>query len=313
MTLYDYFNSIDLTEIERYILDKQEENISLEFKTVNHPNYNLDNREFDKKNYSEGLSGFANSNGGIIIWGVKAKENHQKQDVAYEKRPITELTKFLNILNRLEGQAVIPLITGIEHVKIEVSDDLGYIKSFIPASNSAPHMALYAGKHYYKRSGDSFYQCEHYDVIDMFSRKKSPSLSLIAKVHKRTMLHQVQYRYEIIISIANTGGKIAKFPYLAINCNTAYNVHDFGLDGNRNTGLQKVANNAIYRYNYSGGNNTVIYPETILNVDKFVCEVLISDAPEDLKIQYILSAEDMESIKGEIVVESRKILDECIF
>lgn len=60
MQLKDYFDSIDLNEIDRFILEKQEENLTLEFKTVNHPNYNDNNREFDKTNVSEVLSGFAN-------------------------------------------------------------------------------------------------------------------------------------------------------------------------------------------------------------------------------------------------------------
>lgn len=313
MNLLEYYYSIDIQEIERYILDKQEENLTLEFKTVNHPNYNSQNKEFDKKNYSEGLSGFANSNGGIIIWGIKAHKNSQGQDVAYEKKPITELTKFLNFLNRLEGQAVIPIISGIEHRKIEITDDIGFIKSYIPTSSLVPHMALYAGRHYYKRSGDSFYQCEHFDILDMFSRKKSPLLKVLTKVKTRTTLHQEKHRYEIVISISNVGKSIAKFPYLAINCNHAYRAFEYGLDGNRNSGLQKVTNNLLYRFNYSGGNKTVIYPETTLDVDIFVSEVYINESPEDLKIDFMLSAEDMETIKGELVVDMRTILTQALF
>ncbi len=108
MTISEYFKSIDATEIERYIFEGQEENVSIEFKTVNHPFYNDNNKEYDKKNLSEALSGFANSNGGIIIWGVSAKKNSKGQDVAHALTPIDELTKFLNFLNRNEGQAVIP-------------------------------------------------------------------------------------------------------------------------------------------------------------------------------------------------------------
>ena len=87
MDLKAYYNQIDLEEIERFILEGQEENLNLEFKTVVHPNYNLNNKEDDKKNISKTLSGFANSNGGIIIWGIKAKENEKKQDIATDKKP----------------------------------------------------------------------------------------------------------------------------------------------------------------------------------------------------------------------------------
>lgn len=101
MNLKSYFENIDINEIDRYISDGQEENLNLEFKSVVHPNYNTHNREDDKKNISKTFSGFANSNGGIVVWGIKAKENRNKQDIATDKKPIKELTKFLNMLNRL--------------------------------------------------------------------------------------------------------------------------------------------------------------------------------------------------------------------
>ncbi len=44
---------------------------------------------------------------------------------------------------------------------VEMDTDQGFIKTFVPKSNDAPHMANYAEKHYYKRSGDSSYQAEH--------------------------------------------------------------------------------------------------------------------------------------------------------
>ena len=39
MKIEEYFSKIDLNEIERFIEESQEEHITLEFKTVNHPIY----------------------------------------------------------------------------------------------------------------------------------------------------------------------------------------------------------------------------------------------------------------------------------
>lgn len=66
MNLKEYFDSIDLTEIDRFVNEGQEEHLNLEFKTVVHPNFNNANREIDKKNLSKALSGFANSDGGLL-------------------------------------------------------------------------------------------------------------------------------------------------------------------------------------------------------------------------------------------------------
>jgi hypothetical protein len=194
------------------------------------------------------------------------------------------------------------------HEKLVIDADLGFVKTLVPPSDLAPHMALLAGKHYYKRSGDSFYQCEHFDIIDMLSRKKSPQLQLTTRILKRSLVSEFKYRYEIIVSVINTGKTIAKHPYLAMNCNHQYKPCVYGLDGNRNTGLAKVPNNISYRYNYSGGYQTVIYPETMLDVDKYITEIDSSAEPKNFSINYLLAAENMENIKGDIIVQTTELL-----
>ncbi|CAL65848.1 helix-turn-helix domain-containing protein [Christiangramia forsetii] len=306
MTLDKYFNSIDLKEIDRFIEEGQEENLNLEFKTVNFPNYNEQNKEFDKKNLSEVISGFANSNGGIIIWGIKAKNNSKNQDVAQSKKPIEQLTKFLNTLNRLEGQAITPYISGLVHEKIETTNDIGFIKTYVPASENAPHMANFSGKHYYKRSGDSFYQCEHYDIADMFTRKKSPRLRIHIRKLPRGSSNATGKRFIkfcFAISIHNDGQSIAKFPFLGLNIEGAH-PERYGIDGNNNHGLTKQIKTPIYDHNYIGGSDKVIYPQTMIDIDHFFVNVLEGIEVPDIEIQYLISAENMNNIQQEIVLDN---------
>lgn len=297
MDLKAYYNQIDLEEIERFILEGQEENLNLEFKTVVHPNYNLNNKEDDKKNISKTLSGFANSNGGIIIWGIKAKENEKKQDIATDKKPIKELTKFLNTLNRLEGQAITPVITGIEHKKIEISDDYGFIVTFVPASDFAPHIANFANKHYYKRSGDSFYICEHYDIKDMFQRKHSAYLSLNLKNKQIRQISKDKIQIDITLSLRNTGRNYAKAPLIRVEINQPYKFSDYGLDGNGNVGVFRVkaTPRTPQLSTYSGGQDILIYPDLEYDVDKIELEINsdIEELPK-LKVDYMIVAENME-------------------
>jgi hypothetical protein len=309
MNIEQYFNSIDLAEIKRFIRDQQEEHVSLEFKTVNHPTVTDLNREDDKKNFSKILSGFANSQGGIVIWGIKAKEIATGQDVAFEEKPISQLTKFLNTLNRLEGQSVIPKIEGVINSKIEISKDIGFVKTFVPASQIAPHMAHFAGKHYYKRSGDSFYQCEHFDIMDMFSRKRSPDLELsirVAKKHDDGRFHQ----YFIIISITNKGKAIGRYLSLSFNLKYGFSVYEYGLGGNRDTGLKPAKNNLNFMHNYSGGIDQVIHPDSIIDVDKCSYYILKESAPPDFSITYSISAENFETKTGSLAINSEQIIRE---
>jgi hypothetical protein len=312
MDLKQYFDNIDLSEIERMVTDGQEENVHIEFKTVIHPNYNIDNREFDKKNFSEVISGFANSNGGILIWGVKAKKNENNQDIASQKKPIKELTRFLNLLNRLEGQAVSPIITGIIHKKIEIEKDEGFVITYIPSSDIAPHMANYAHKHYYKRSGDSFYICEHYDIMDMIHRKTTAKLDLIIK--ERTEINQNVgngkiTRYEKIIALANLGQHLAKAPLLRVEINDPFFFPQFGLDGNGNIGLFKTR--ALPRNlqlcTYMGGQDVVVYPDIQYDIDKITLEIS-NDAETlpDLIINYMIVAENMDKINNTKIIQLKK-------
>ena len=75
MSLREYFEKIELNEIKAFVDQQTAEDLFLEFKTANYPN----GVEFDKKNFSKCLSGFSNSSGGILIWGISAKEKKISQ------------------------------------------------------------------------------------------------------------------------------------------------------------------------------------------------------------------------------------------
>lgn len=310
MNLKEYFDSININEIERFIQDIQEENVHLEFKTTMHPIYNNENREFDKKNISKVISGFANSNGGIVIWGIKAKENEKKQDVAYKKKPIKELTKFLNILNRLEGQALTPIVSGVIHEPIEIGSDEGFIKTYVPPSDFAPHMANYSNKHYYKRSGDSFYICEHYDIIDLINRKRSPKLKFeLTPFNLKPNDISTNYDLETMFVIANESGVLAKYPMLQIKINSPFSIYEYGIDGNKGTGLHRK--NFKHRSaTYSGGNDIVIYSESKLGIDKIYLPNFIDETDiQQLTIQYRLVCENMKVLDDTYIIEKNELIE----
>jgi hypothetical protein len=308
MSNEDYFERIDLDEIKLLVENKQEENLFLEFKTVNHPNYNDKNKNIDKGNFSKCLSGFANSNGGIVIWGIKADEDSNGIDCANDLKPIKELTKLLNIFNSLEGQAVTPTIKGVRYKKIDKGDDTGFIVTYVPESDSSPHMANFADKYYYKRNGDSFYRAEHFDIIDMLSRRKKPRLKLEYKNLKRILAHGTVWRFEFIISVTNEGKAIAKFPYLALNVTNPFYRETYGIDGIGFTGLKQTRDNLNYKLSYTGGSDVVIHPQMTLDIDKLQGEIPKASYPTDVTVEYLLIAENMDTIKGEFTITKEELM-----
>lgn len=219
MDLAKIYRSINLKFIQDLVDNNEEEGLYLEFKTVNFPD--ISGQNFDKKNLSKCLSGFSNSDGGIIIWGIYAKQNNKNVDAASDLKPIKELSRFSNWIKKNEGTSITPAAEGVLHKKIEINPDEGFLVSLVPASKNAPHMANFADKHYYKRSADNFYQCEHYDLMDIINRKSSPELSLKIEEPKinisLTSGDYKEYKLITFFKIINSGKVLAKYIKLEIN------------------------------------------------------------------------------------------------
>lgn len=100
----------------------------------------------DKANLAKAISGFANTDGGLVIWGVKAKPaSKDDPDVATQLAPISGLKTFLSRINALSGEVVNPPVAGVESRPIPLPDrsDEGFVITVIPkkretAACSAP-------------------------------------------------------------------------------------------------------------------------------------------------------------------------------
>jgi hypothetical protein len=237
MDIIKYFDELNLSQIEDYVQNGQEEHLSLDFKLLTDPS--LSKKE-DRKNLAIALSGFANSEGGIIVWGVDARPNSEGVDVATQLKEIENLSLLLSKLNHYTGQAVDPIVDGVRHKKIAATADNGFAATMILSSDSGPHMAKLGENRYYKRSGDSFYVMEHFDIEDMFGRRKKPKLLLKTKVLPNSTLN-----FRIIVALENVGRGVAKSPFLEISVNSPYRITDFGLDGNGNYGLDKIPTRSL--------------------------------------------------------------------
>jgi hypothetical protein len=112
-----------------------------------------------KNTWSEALAGFANTQGGVLIWGVDARKDQATGiDAASGLSLVKNPTAFKSRLNELHHQATEPPVLGVETEAYPFggSDSEGFVICFVPESPFKPHRAEYASRQYIIRAGDHF-------------------------------------------------------------------------------------------------------------------------------------------------------------
>lgn len=285
--------------ILEYVEQGKEEDLHLDYKLINSPDFT--NKD-DKKNYAKALSGYANSDGGIIIWGIDARRNSNGINCAIEVKGISDAKLFLTKLIEFSGQFVSPIVDNVEHKIIKIDRTKAVVGSYIPASDIGPHMAKAGEDRYYKRSGDSFYKMEHFDIEDMFGRRKKPILRLCTAVKKGGEdrgpgYHD--YRGIVRVYVENIGRGIAKYTYLAFTINSPYQIYH---------GMSKVMKDHQGKYKFTHSTDSVIHPGTMEEMALIEFGYAKTQQTyDDLIIQYEIVAQDAKIERGSLVVKGAKM------
>jgi predicted HTH transcriptional regulator len=95
MALIEQFEDLDLHGIQEFLQTQQEEHIYLEFKTARTTDLSYAD---DRKNFAKALSGFANSSGGLLVWGIAAAKNADQIDCATGAAEIAQIRLFVTAL-----------------------------------------------------------------------------------------------------------------------------------------------------------------------------------------------------------------------
>jgi hypothetical protein len=283
------FDKLTLEYIREEMIGKQFENSYLECKQKSRSERS-ETDQSDESNYAKALSGFANTSGGILIFGLKAdKENDV--DSINAITPITNVNKFESRLRELESRIVERPINGVEYRSILTSGEEGILAVYIPQSVWLPHRSTKDSK-FYIRAGGTFQSIDLNLVEDLFFRRRfRPKLEL--SIHVRD-------RNNIIISIVNSGQACAKNPYIIIKLPPTVGVSGYELDGN--THLTSFVRLNQYRgenghfLSFAKGMNMVIHPDSEIPL---LCLQTGSSTTAPHCIQYFIYAEDIPVFNGE--------------
>jgi hypothetical protein len=112
-----------------------------------------------KEIWSKALAGFANTQGGVLVWGIECKKIgapavDQVSGFSLVDSPHTIASRLME----LHHQASEPPVLGVEVIALPSPSNpkMGIVVCFIPESPSRPHRAEYSKKQYYIRAGDDF-------------------------------------------------------------------------------------------------------------------------------------------------------------
>jgi hypothetical protein len=214
------YQAIDLAMIKRFAAERMVEDLHLEFKAP-------ENVRGAEVALAKALSGFANSDGGVVVWGVHAEKVRRVEAAREPLKPINRLKAFKSRLEELTGCAVNPTVNGVLHKEVpeEGGEDQGYAVTLVPASDGTPHMAKLGEDRYYKRSGSAFLRMEHFELEDMFGRRPRPKLTLYSDVRRGSSTSGGRLRTSecnVVLGVLNEGRGVARAPYLVVRVNQPY-------------------------------------------------------------------------------------------
>ena len=113
-----------------------------------------------------------------------------------------------------------PRHDGIRIATISTDDGAGYLLIQVERSERRPHRCEAGEKQYYKRSGDSSFAMEHYDIEDSFRRLAVSKLRAIVDVKAGSLLAFNDGKFkslEIRIRLENKSLVSARYPYLILH------------------------------------------------------------------------------------------------
>lgn len=166
--------------IDDFIVNLQTEELFLDFKqAVSTGKNGTSLHKDDRKNLAKGISGFGNSEGGVIVWGVECSRDCDIGDVAKAKVKVKNVHRFLNWLENAISGCTIPSHNRVRNhiISVDKNGD-GFVATYIPKSELAPLMTT-MGNNIYIRSGSNNVPAPYSVIAGMFGKRPQPNVELI--------------------------------------------------------------------------------------------------------------------------------------
>ncbi len=167
--------------IDQLIADFQSENLWLDFKRSADNGSGTKLAIGDRENLARAISGFGNSDGGVIVWGIDCRRDSRTgADVPHAKVPIVHPERFVSWLENVITSCTAPPHQTVESRAISgVNSADGFVVTLIPSSVNAPHQCIQptSDARYYIRTGSNFSTVPHAVLSGLFGRRPQPRVA----------------------------------------------------------------------------------------------------------------------------------------
>lgn len=200
-------DSVTIDALKNFVSRQPEENLHLEFKSGAF--FDANNRD----KITQAVTSFANSDGGILILGVKEKKAIGKSYADSIDGIQVDPKHSKEALENILMSSISPKIDSLQIIRLEDNERSIFILE-IPKSERAPHMA--SDKRYYKRLNFQKIPMENYEVEDsMFGRKKTPRLTAKFNFSEGKIQNNL-LSFSMEVLIRNLGRIMAKYVLFTI-------------------------------------------------------------------------------------------------
>jgi hypothetical protein len=235
----------DIDYLNHLIANGVEENSELEYKAA----AALQQEEKKKIEASKDVSAFANSNGGILIYGIK--ENQANKHLPGNIDPIDRKVITKEGLEQILNARIRPRINELKIHVVTIEDDQVVYVLEIPKGETA-HQA--DDRKYYRRHNFTTEAMYDHEIRDVMARQKAPQIKIhfdvgqksnvfIAPNGRPMLSQQSPYLYFLNVHIENVGKMYAT--YINIIVSLPERIIDFMCDEGDNRIIQIPLDNKV--------------------------------------------------------------------
>lgn len=203
--------------IDSFISEERSEGLFLDYKRSADDGAGKKLHPTDRKNFGRAISGFGNSEGGVILWGVNCHKD--RGDLPDQKIPLQQPNRFISRLEGASSGCTIPPHSGIQHHSILRTDsNEGFVVTLIKKSMFSPHLCIAEEPHrLLVRFGSNFEPAPYALLAGMFGKQPVPEIAIdyqfdggFLPAPPLTVFPEAHPRVFLRITLINTGVCMAK-------------------------------------------------------------------------------------------------------